>query len=279
MSNLIRDFWSYTTVLIENEWGGKGTGFLLGDEKKEKIFVITNKHVLNSDVSKRQNFTRIKFVFNIENESNKISRHEVEATVKYEGSDKNGIIREHPDNNTDVMAFNITDLLNKVPPLSIKGIPYEYLASPRIIEEMNIKIADEIMVLGYPFLNKLRHQVSNFPLVRQGIIASQINENLEDFGFGDDEKDKRILRGFLIDGAIIPGSSGSPVILKPTMGRYLKDSYLVDKFQPVLLGIVFETRYGIIRGERDEVTDHKSYINLGLAHNAETINETINLFK
>jgi hypothetical protein len=54
---------------------------------------------------------------------------------------------------------------------------------------------------------------------------------------------KRRLRGFLIDGAIIPGSSGSPVIIKPSVGRYTRGALSYANFPPMLLGIVSESRY------------------------------------
>ena len=107
------------------------------------------------------------------------------------------------------------------------------------------------------------------------IIASRITENLKDKGLKGNEKE-RILRAFLIDGAIIPGASGSPVILKPTMGRYIKNSYLVEDFQPVLLGIVSEYRIGCIIQKGSD--DYLSFVNLGLVFRAETIIETIKLF-
>jgi hypothetical protein len=99
-----------------------------------------------------------------------------------------------------------------------------------------------------------------FPIVRQGIIASRIIENLKDRGMtGNDEE--RVLRAFLIDGAIIPGSSGSPVILKPTMGRYIGKDYLVENFPSVLLGIVAEYRIGFIE---QKSSDYASFANLGM---------------
>lgn len=75
----------------------------------------------------------------------------------------------------------------------------------------------------------------------------------------------------MIDGAIILGSSGSPVILKPTMGRYVKKEYLVEHFPPVLLGVVSEMRYAIVP---DGIQDFKSLANLGFVCDSETISET-----
>jgi hypothetical protein len=52
LSSIIRDFWIHTTFLIENECGGKGTGFLVGDKKEGTVYLVTNKHVINKCVSK-----------------------------------------------------------------------------------------------------------------------------------------------------------------------------------------------------------------------------------
>lgn len=86
---------------------------------------------------------------------------------------------------------------------------------------------------------------------------------------------KRILRGFLIDGAIIPGSSGSPVVIKPATIRFVRGQMVMQTFSRVFLGIIAETRYAPIV-TRD--TDFLSFAGLGLAFNADTIKETFELF-
>jgi Trypsin-like peptidase domain len=272
--SVVRDFWIHSTTLIINELGGRGTGFLVGDKVDKRIFVVTNKHVINKDKSKRDNATRLTLYFNMEKEQQGTTRRDIEVSLNLEGKKP---WREHPDKDVDLLVFNITELLKskEVPLLKSRAVLYDYFLTKELMERMDIKIADEILIIGYPDMFGLRHQTSNLPIVRQGIIASNIGENLEDWGLNYKESERRILRAFLIDGAIIPGSSGSPVILKPTLGRNVKDKYLVEKFPSILLGMVSEMRYGIIT---DSISDFKSFANLGLVCNADTIKETIELF-
>lgn len=139
---------------------------------------------------------------------------------------------------------------------------------------MEVKIGDEILVIGYP--GGWRHKNTNFPLVRSGIISTRIGEELEDdFKQPDGSIRKRILRGFLVDGAVIPGSSGSPVVLKPLTTRYVRES-IVMQSSTLLLGIIAETRYAPIVTPSLETL---SFAGLGLAFDAETIVETIDLFQ
>jgi hypothetical protein len=113
--------------------------------------------------------------------------------------------------------------------------------------------------------------------VRSGIIATRIGETFEDeYQEPDGTKRKRVIRGFLIDGATIPGSSGSPVVLKPTTGRFVKGNIVMGFSPLLLLGIIAETRYAPIPiSERDYIP---SFAGLGLAFDAETVKETIELF-
>jgi hypothetical protein len=146
------------------------------------------------------------------------------------------------------------------------------------LKEYDIKIADEVFIIGYPSLNKLKYHLNNFPFLRQGILASKIGEPLED-EFKDKKTGKvrnRILRGFLIDGGVIPGLSGSPVILKPNHYRQIGKEIIYDYFPPLLLGIVSETRF--IFTDKFYGLDYYSTANLGLAFDSITIKETLDLF-
>jgi len=270
MSSIINNYWIYTTVLIRNEWNETGTGFIVSDKERRKIYLVTNKHVTNIDEDKRKSASKFTFYFNTKTNDTTFRIKEIE--VKF--IEPKNEWREHQDRNVDVLAFDITVLLKSERDIEARAIPLDNFCESSTIEQLDIKIADEVMVFGYPELYGLKHEESNFPIVRQGIIASRITENLKDRGMTGNEEE-RILRAFLIDGAIIPGSSGSPVILKPTMGRYIKNEYLVQDFQPVLLGIVSEYRIGLIIQKK---SDYLSFANLGLVFRAETIKETINMF-
>ena len=117
----------------------------------------------------------------------------------------------------------------------------------------------------------------NYPLVRQGIVATRIGGELhEEVPTSTQGMSIRKLRGFLIDGATIPGSSGSPVLLKQNPGRYYKGRYLLGQSNPrFLLGIVAETRYAPIRTSTGGA---QGFAGLGLAFDTITIRETIECY-
>jgi hypothetical protein len=85
----------------------------------------------------------------------------------------------------------------------------------------------------------------------------------------------RNLRAFLIDGATVPGSSGSPVVLKPVIGRIQGNAIHMGAAPPVLLGIVAETKYAPVQLGAGVIP---SFAGLGLVFDVETIYETIELF-
>jgi hypothetical protein len=267
MTSLIRDYWIYTTVLIENELGAKGTGFLIGDKDETKAYLVTNKHVVEKNENKRRNAKQMILHVNVENTDTSIIGEKVPVQINSE------IWKEHPDKDVDVIIYDITHIVSKVDRIRASVIHYENLVTLEMIEKYDIKIADEVIVIGYPFIHELKHRTSNFPIVREGIIATNINEDLEDEYKNniDGSVRKRLLRGFLIDGAIIPGSSGSPVIVKPSVSRYIRGALSYANFPPMLLGIISESRYSYTE-------DFQSFANLGLAFKAETIRETIHLF-
>jgi len=74
----------------------------------------------------------------------------------------------------------------------------------------------------------------------------------------------------------LPGSSGSPVILKPTPYRQIGNQIIYDNFPPLLLGIASETRF--VFTDRYYGQDFYSFANLGIAFDAITIKEVIELF-
>ncbi len=269
----IADTWIYATIRIETEWGKQGTGFLVAraiDANDTKVFLCTNKHVLNQDEKKRQTATKIICHLNETGKDNKIVSVKHELPLAF----SNGIKRwkEHPDKDVDVLVFDITDLIIQRPKMVKKWINYGLFADKDTLSKEDITIGEEILVLGYP--NIVPQYKSNLPIVRQGIIASQIGEKYVD----EYNNKKRILRGFLIDGGVIPGSSGSPVILKPVIGRIVNNTIVMGHAKPYLLGIIAETRYSSIRPIPTKKSSILSYAGLGFVFDATTIKETIELF-
>lgn len=274
MASPISETWVYATMLIRNEWNEMGTGFLVfrpTNEKEGRVFLITNKHVLNKKKELRENAREIEVFLNIKNPDGSISGESAMIPLILPDGQKSW--KEHPDGDVDVLAIDITGLIISSPQIEKKWASYADIADENKRKELDITIGDEIMSIGYPL--GLKHRKTNFPLVRAGIIATKIGESLEDEIEESGVIRKRILRGFLIDGATIPGSSGSPVVLKPLVGRIRRGGISLKSAPQVLLGIIAETKIAPIQASQGIIP---SFAGLGLAFDAETIKETIELF-
>lgn len=267
--------WVYATLLIQNEWGEKGTGFLVTrkvDKDKSKIFLCTNKHVLNKKKELRDEAKEIIVHLNVKGKNGKIiGKPQTIPLVLPNGTKR---WREHLDENVDILVIDITDIIIKFPEIEKKWADYALFADEKILSDQEITIGDEIMVVGYPL--GFKQGETNFPIVRQGIIASQIGQKfIEEYKDEKGDTKSRVYRGFLIDGGIIPGSSGSPVVLKPVSGRLVGENIIMDMPPMYLLGIVSETRFAPIK---TNISFNLSYAGLGIAFDASAIKEAIELF-
>lgn len=276
MASPLTESWIFSTMLIENQWSGMGTGFLVGrrlDDGSGRVFLVTNKHVLNEEESKRRDATQITVYLNVEENGGPIKGEKVLIILNLDNGTKRW--REHADKDVDVLAFDVTPLIAQYPQIKKRWAESVLFFNESLKKEHDITMGDDVVVIGYPM--GLRHRTSNLPLMRNGSIATNIGESLEDEVEEENgTKRKRVLRGFLIDGGVVPGSSGSPVILKPVSGRVVNRTINLSTPPPILLGIVAETRYAPIKYRSGQTS--LSFANLGLAFDAETIKETIDLF-
>ncbi|MHC4599355.1 MAG: trypsin-like peptidase domain-containing protein [Planctomycetota bacterium] len=274
-SPLVQVGWLKSTVPIQNASGGTGTGFLLfrsTGKEEGQVFLVTNKHVVFPRSAGGQAPPRIHCHFNT------LEADGVAGTAMMElslvRSDGRPRAHEHPDPDTDVMAIDVTDVIVLNPRIDKKWVKYDHCAGQAMREELDITVGEEVVTIGYPL--GLRQGETNLPLVRQGILSTHIGYRIRDAvrktGGGSRE---RSLRAFLIDGATVPGSSGSPVILKPVIGRQVGKELKMGTAPPVLLGIVAETKYAPLESEIGSIP---SFAGLGLAFEVETILETVERF-
>lgn len=273
MSSPIESTWAHSTVLLERATGGRGTGFLVGRplvEDRWRLFLITNKHVLSPDPAIRQSMTSIGLHVNVL--KNGVVAGE---KVDYPLEDASGKWwREHPDAGIDVLAIDAIPLFSARKDLANKFVPEELFAPAAKRKELDVTAGEEIITVGYP--SGLRQGKTNAPLIRQGIIATRIGEELhEEIPQPGGGVSIRKSRAFLIDGATIPGSSGSPVVLKPVTGRFQGNNIMMGGAPPVLLGIIAETRFAPIQTTGGPVL---GFAGLGFAFDVETVIEVMNLF-
>ena len=275
MASPITQGWIYATVPIDNPQGESGTGFFVSrvtDAPDGRVFLVTNKHVVNRDTSKLSSVPHIVCHFNTKDstgapgvKSGEIPLVNPVGTKRY---------REHPDPDTDVVAFDVTDVIALNPDLERRWVEESLVADANMRAALDITVGEDILIIGYPL--GLRQGESNFPLVRQGLIATKIGTLLKDqVQTASGGVRSRSLRAFLFDGASVPGSSGSPILLKPVIGRLRNGMIELQPAPTVLLGIVAETRYAPVALGSGFIP---GFAGLGLAFEAETIRETIDLF-
>jgi hypothetical protein len=157
MASRIAESWIYATMLVENEWGGKGTGFLVHravDEKKGRVFLATNKHVLHENSVRRQNASQVCLYLNIKNKDDSITGQTALLPLNLDDGSKRW--REHPDRDVDVLAFDVTQGLAQYPQIEKKWVDYNGFVDQSKIENLDITIGEEIGCnwLSYEFTSQ-----------------------------------------------------------------------------------------------------------------------------
>ena len=174
-----------TTVYIRmcdsnNKQLGAATGFFIWNEKKNKWYLITNNHVIN-----KSNLCAL-YLTVIDNGMQK------NETVIFDTTNK---VIQHQD--YDLCLLDITkehdDLIsaNKIPIMTF--VPFDKITT----DFSSFKHIEDIYMVGYP--NELINANINYPIVRKGITATGLCDNLNDE------------HAFIVDIPVYGGSSGSPI--------------------------------------------------------------------
>jgi hypothetical protein len=259
-----------------------GTGFLVSrqiEEKSQKIFLISNKHVLTPRPLKNEpgenKEAKAKVKLNRTREG-KLELFEIEVILR-EASGKELFIG-HPNKEIDVAALDFTTYISEnrqlKPDLKLGFIPEDRLATKEILRQQFVSIGDRVVVLGYPL--NLVEGGHCIPIARDGVIATA------------PELDFKDLPIILIDSTMVRGSSGSPVFLPvlPYKFTSAKDIDQLQVTQASVLGVVsklvpdweMEIKKTITYGGEPESVSVITVANMGVIFRAETIKETIDQF-
>lgn len=260
MINSIQEQTLYATVRIESTDStgniiSLGTGFFLQRKLTDdtaKIYLVSNKHVLNAGTGFNLNFI---------SKINGIPVHG--KTITVQAPNIQGHIYGHHNSDVDVAAIDLTDLFREhANEFHFKTVNMDMLAT---FNEPELNISEEVVFVGFP--DGRFDKANNLPLLRNGIISSH---PLFDFNG---------LPQFVIDAQVFPGSSGSPVFVDLTFENFKNGRIAIGgpkNFK--LLGIVSQT---MIRNNQLQAVGTglpfktEEVLGLGIVFKATTIRELI----
>ncbi len=257
---------NYSTVRIiakGNRGISTGTGFIIKFAEQfidgkyiNAPAIVTNKHVV-------EGAEEIAFRLHASNLTGERVKGFYEATLPLSS------FIMHPNPNVDLCAVPIAEIFVRSKMDRVK--PYYYGIRMKQIPNRDKLTSfcpsDEIIVVGYP--NGIWDEENNLPVFRKGILATAPSVNYGGEG------------NFLIDCAIYPGSSGSPVFT-------VKHLFNRETFQPFvsieLLGVVYATYNHSAQGEiaiQNIPTNTNTQIpnHLGLVLNTSNLHELNEVIK
>lgn len=248
----------FCTVRVFARWRdeeGHGTAFFLGakrnDDAEPETFIVTNRHLVQGALSGE-------FYFLPRDENGPT----LAAPLTYCWSTFDWSFHPDPDIDVAVMPLSSVDfealddevLMFVVPPESV--FPRWYRSEHPFLDIIRRpQPVTEVLLVGYP--SNYFDRTNGLPLLRRGLTATPLSVDFEGRPV------------FLLDSAVVKGSSGSPVF------------YLEGNSQPSsvkLLGIVSDVLPWKPRDWFPEPEVARPLINLGAAFKAHTILETIEAF-
>jgi S1-C subfamily serine protease len=173
------------------------TGFFYGTADRSQLFLITNRHVVIQEPQPGQSEPRLypdHLVLRLHTNDKDLKQSEDLSVPLY--ANKQKLWREI-DPSIDVVAIDVKSIVT-APKYDIGLFARENL----LPSDIAVSIGDALVIIGYPL--GLSDTLFNLPIAREGTVAST---------FPVPFLGKRF---FLVDAKLHPGTSGSPVITRPS---------------------------------------------------------------
>jgi hypothetical protein len=214
-------------IEIPNARGSPGEvagGFILmaSDDPNGKKFLVTNKHVVgdwnyaDGDIQTFHPWIDVFFY-----RSNDPSGQSYRATKINLLNSANGLdstrVFLHPQPRIDLVLIDVTDKFHDPQEhIATNAFGPSYLVLFQHIKTQLTDIADEVIALGYPL--GIRSLKNNYPIAKIGYLAStpgdEVSIPIKTVNRAGVLVDLTLEGKFLVvDGLIVPGNSGGPVVL------------------------------------------------------------------
>lgn len=259
MREYIADQLYYSTVKIEGNLAS-GTGFFyiydFGGYKK--TFLVTNRHV----IEKSQN-GNIRFHLSTLPFPNKELIPDQNVNIDFSDAHWSSLWKFHPNSEIDIAVIDITDIESELDSRN-QHIYYNALCSSNNLiktdDYHSVSSIEQVVFVGYP--KGLIDTHNLLPIARHGYTASPLKYDF------DGKKE------FLIDAAVFPGSSGSPVCILNEGVPFVdsNNTLRLDDTRFIFLGVLSEVN---VEKDLDDPELVKHYLNLGIVIKGECINEVI----
>jgi hypothetical protein len=234
-----------------------GTGFLvsreytLGESKGRITFLVTNKHMLGDWNIVDANFTSYNEALQVYFYRTVESAGEAFTPTKISLLDGNGNLRHdkvylHQDPHVDVAVVLLSTELQEDAKVDLHSYDYSFLLNFEGFTKADTGLGDQVFALGYPL--GITSVNNNYPIAKGGYIASvpgdEITlEQMANNRAGVPTKVSIMGKLLLIDGLLVPGNSGGPVVLvAETKVRVNPDSkvfeYTEEPSKNLVIGIV-----------------------------------------
>jgi len=200
-----------------------GGGFLVTatEDKTGKVFLVTNKHMIgdwnyaDGDIQTPQPWIDV-FFYRENDPSGQTYRPTKIALLSGATLDATRV-RLHPAPRVDLVIIDITDKVrDQAEHISFTAYAPSYLVQFANIRVQLTDIADEVIALGYPL--GIRSMKNNYPIAKIGYLASTPGEEVS-VPIKVENRAGAVVstsidgKFLIVDGLIVPGNSGGPVVL------------------------------------------------------------------
>jgi hypothetical protein len=203
-----------------------GTGFLVSKEvasnskSSRQTFLVTNKHMIgdwniaDADITHYYNKIDVFFYRTVTKSGKSYEPMEIKLT------DENGKlkdkVRPYPKGKIDMVIIALDEELSPANRIDLFSFDVSYLLPFDKIISSYVGLGDQVFAMGYPLgITSLKN---NYPIAKSSYLASLPGTELIVEMMSENRKKEKIKTNaegkiLLLDGLIVGGNSGSPVVL------------------------------------------------------------------